>query len=82
MEHTNLQGDLWANWGSSTYDFIATATTGALQFSAADQADDVALDAVSIKTPSVLPEPATFSLLALGLVLSGLGISRLRQRAR
>ena len=73
---------VWASWGSFTYDFVATATTGTLQFSAANQVNDVGLDAVSISTGSEVPEPGTLSLLALGLGISGLGIYRRRRSAR
>jgi hypothetical protein len=73
----------WANWGSLTYDFVATATTGTLQFSVTNQPYDVGLDAVSIAPATApVPEPATLSLLALGLGLSSLGISRRRKSAR
>ena len=60
----------WQNWGPDQYTFVATATSGTLQFSETNQAYDVGLDAVSLSAASTaVPEPN--SLISILFVLGG-----------
>ena len=69
----------WQNWGPEQYNFVASATSGVLQFSVTNQQYDVGLDAVSI-APAVVavPEPQSWALLSAGLL--GLAFARRHRR--
>ena len=69
----------WQNWGTDQYTFVASDTSGTLQFSVTDQAYDVGLDAVSIAEARTVPEPATLGLMGLGL--SALGFARRKRKS-
>lgn len=55
----------WQNWGSDQYLFVATATSGTLEFSVTNQQFDVGLDAVSLTMGNTaVPEPNSLLLIA------------------
>jgi hypothetical protein len=68
----------WSDWETKTYDFVATDTSVDIRFSVTDKQFDVGLDSVSLSAPTV-PEPATLTLLAIGLASIGY---RSRRRLR
>jgi len=68
----------WQDWGSDSYDFVASATSATLQFSVTNQQFDVGLDAVSVSAAGV-PEAATWTLMLLGVGMIGAG-ARLARR--
>jgi hypothetical protein len=69
----------WQNWGGSSYDFVADATSATLQFSVTDEAFDVGLDAVSVdQAGGGVPEPAAWALMLGGFGLVGATLRRRR----
>jgi hypothetical protein len=63
-----------------TYNYIASASTTSLEFSAVDSYETaVLLDTISVTDDGVVPEPATFALAGAGLVAVGC-LRRRKQR--
>jgi hypothetical protein len=69
----------WNIWLPETKTFVATATSTVVDFSVADQINDMGLDAVSVTGPTV-PEPSTWTMMLLGF--AGLGYAGYRRARR
>ncbi len=68
----------WNIWLPETKVFSATGTSATVDFSVTNQINDMGLDAVSVTTPSAIPEPSTWAMLLLGF--AGVGYLGYRRR--
>jgi hypothetical protein len=68
----------WQVWAPRSYHFLATSTSGELQFSVTDQPYDTGLDAVSVHDlgRGGVPEPTAWTLMILGFGLAGAALRR------
>ena len=72
----------WRNWVPESYNFTASATSAALQFSV-NQSEDIGLDNVSIAPKaSAVPEPSTVFLLGSALAVAAAAVRKRLPRGK
>jgi len=73
-------GNYWKVWLPESLNFVATDTSAVVDFSVANQINDMGLDAVSVSLNTGVPEPSTWAMMLLGF--TGLGFAGYRRARR